>query len=320
MRTPTPTHRVWLALKRLMASCRILAYPSKLKRLWNLKFMGQYFVAPRRRDRFFFLTHKYYLSRYFSLAQRIDCAICHYGYEGRNRIPAYLRAVYHSPHGLTLWQQVANGVRCAITLRATEDNRHEGDLSVCCYVNDARVCRLSFSYIDCSVFGLPPQFTMFVTRNQTDQIPELQLFRDTFKQNSPPYFCIASVCGIAMANDMPAVYMVKADAQIAYEEKYAKSFSNSYSALWKGLGAQEIDGRHAYSMPIPLLLAPLSDVKHRRRATARRRNWLEIALCTRRTMLEQRVSRPLAPTEGEANDMLAPWDNQKSENAAQNQT
>jgi uncharacterized protein VirK/YbjX len=285
-----------------------------------MKFMGQYFVAHDQRDRFFFLTHKYYLSRYFSLAQRIDCAICHYSYEGRNGTPAYLRSVYHSPHGLTLWHQVPNGVRCAITLRATEDNRYEGDLSVCCYVNDARVCRLSFSYINCSMFGLPPQFTMFVTRNQTDQIPELQLFRDTFKQNSPPYFCIASVCGIAMANDMPAVYMVKADAQIAYDQKYAKSFSNSYSALWKRLGAREIGIRHAYSMPIPLLLAPLSDLKHRSRAIARRRNWLDIALCTRRAMLEQRVRRAPPPTEGEANDMLQLWENQKSEHAAHNQS
>src|ERR1022692_2342973 len=307
MRNLSPARRLWLALIRLAASCRILAYPLKLRRLWNLGFMGEYFQSQDKKDRFFFLTHDYYLSRFFTLAQRIDCAIAHYSYEGQNCTPAYLRSVYHSEFGLTLWQQVVNGVRCAITLRATEDNRHEGDLSVCCYVNDARVSRVSFSYVDCSIFGLPPQRTIFVTRNQTYLIPELQLFRDIYKQNSPPYFCIASICGIAMANGMHAILMVKSDAQIAFAEQYAGSFSNSYSALWKRLGAEEIGGQHAYSMSIPLPLAPLSAVRHRSRAIARRRNWLEITLSARRTMLEYRMSRVPPPAGVEADDLPMPW-------------
>ena len=282
--------------------------------------MAPYFQRPNQGDRFFFLTHNYYLSRYFTVAQRIDSAIFHYGYEGKNWLPAYLQAVYHSVRGLLLWHQVVNGSRCAITLCATDDNRYEGDLSVCCFVNDVRVCRVSFSYVNRSLFGLPPQSTMFVTRNQTDQIPELKLFRDAFKQNSPPYFCIAAVCGIAMANGMRAIYMVKAEAQIAYSADYAESFSNSYSTLWKRLGAQEIGGQHAYSMPIPLRLAPLSAVKHRSRAIARRRNWLGIALCARRTMLGQRMNRVPAPAEGEPDEELLLWDSQESENIAQGQT
>jgi uncharacterized protein VirK/YbjX len=319
MRTLTPTHRAWLATKRLVAACRILAYPQKLRTLWQMKFMGPYFKGYKPRDRFFFLTHNYYLSRYFTVAQRIDSAIFHYRFEGENCPPGYLPAVYESSRGLMLWHQVVNGARCAITLCATEDNRYEGDLSVRCFVNDVRVCRVSFSYVNSSVFGLPPQPTMFVTRNQTDQVPELKLFRDAFKQNSPPYFCIAAVCGIAMANGMPAIYMVKADAQIAYAEDYAESFSNSYSTLWKRLGAREIGGQHAYSMPIPLLLAPLSAVKHRSRAIARRRNWLEIALCARRTVLAQKMSPVPPPAEGAPDEELLLWDSQEPENIAQGQ-
>lgn len=318
MRKLTPAQRWWLALQRLIASCRILRYPHKLNQLWNMGFMGQYLKGQNQRDRFFFLTHNYYLSRYFTVAQRIDSAIFHYGYEGRVGASAYLRDVYHSRRGLTLWQQVVDGVRCAITLCATEDNRHEGDLSVCCFVNDVRVCRVSFSYVDSSVFGLASQCTMFVTRNQTDHVPELQLFRNTFKQNSPPYFCIASVCGIAMANGMPAIYVVKADAQIAYAETYAESFSNSYSTLWKRLGAQEIGCKHAYSMPIPLLLAPLSAVKHRSRAIARRRNWLEIALCTRRTILDCGMGPAQAEEDGDPVTRL--WEGQEEGDIAQSQS
>ena len=175
------------------------------------------------------------------MAQRIDCAITHYSFEGRNYGPTYHRSVHQSPHGLVLWHRVVDGTRYAITLRATEDIRREGDLSVLCFVNDTRVCRVSFSYVNGSLFGLRPGRTMFVTRSQTDRNPELQRFRDTFKQNSPPYFCLASVCGIAMANGMRTILMIKHDAQIGYAEQYAEGFRNSYSALWEAFGAQEIE-------------------------------------------------------------------------------
>jgi uncharacterized protein VirK/YbjX len=254
----------------------------KPKELWSLNFM------------------KPYLSRYFTLAQRIDCAITHYSFEAQNYGPTYRRSVYQSPRGLVLWHRVEDGTGYTITLRATEDKRREGDLSVYCFVNDTRVCRVSFSYVNGSLFGLQRERTMFVTRSQTDRNSELQRFRDTFKQNSPPYFCLASVCGIAMANGMRGIFMIKDDAQMGYAEQYAEGFRNSYSALWEAFGAQEIEHRHAYALSIPLKLNPLSVVKHRGRAIARRRFWLEIALNTRKAMLGGRTSRAPPPLEGEA--------------------
>ena len=191
-------------------------------------------------------------------------------------------------------------------MRATEDYRYEGDLSVLCFVNDTRVCRVSFSYVDGSLFGLQPERTIFVTRNQTDRNPELQRFRDSFKQNSPPYFCLASVLGIAMANGMRAIFMVKDGAQIAYEERYAEGFRNSYSALWEAFGAQEIDDRRAYTMPIPPKLNPVSIVKHKNRAVARRQNWQDVALSARQAMLEGRTSCAPAPIDGGALSLLHP--------------
>lgn len=261
--------------------------PLKPKELWSLNFMRPH------------------LSRYFTLAQRIDCAITHYSFEGQNYGPTYHRSVYQSPRGLVLWHRVVAGTRYTITLRATEDRRrYEGDLNVLCFVNDTRVCRISFSYVNGSLFGLQPERTMFVTRNQTDRNPELQRFRDTFKQNSPAYFCLASVCGIAMANGMRAIIMIKDDAQTSYGERYAEGFRNSYSALWEAFGAQEIDDRHVYTMSIPPKLKPLSIVKHKHRAVARRRNWLEITLNTRQAMLEDRTSRVPPLIEGEAYALL----------------
>lgn len=290
----------WLIPFRVIAACRILRFPSKLRRLWSLNFMRPYFSLKDKRDTFFFLTHKYYLSKAFTLAQRIDCAVAHYSFEGQNYGAVYHRSVYQSPRGLALWHRVENGTRYTITLCATEDNRYEGDLSVLCFVNEARVCRVSFSYVSGTLFGLRPDHMMFVTRSQTDRNPELGRFRDSFKQNSPTYFCLASVCGIAMANGMPAIVMVKDEAQIAYEEQYARGFRNSYSALWEAFGAQEIVDRCAYIMSIPPKLSPLSSVEHKNRAVARRRNWLEVALSARQVMLQDRTSWAPPPIDGEA--------------------
>jgi uncharacterized protein VirK/YbjX len=293
---------------RLMAACRILWYPSKLKRLWSLNFMSGFFAGQPKRDPFFFLTHDYYLSRCFTLAQRVDCAISHYSFERLNYGSAHHRSVYHSPRGLELWRRVIGDTVFAVRLCATEDHRHEGDLSVLCLVDDKRVCRLSFAYVNGAEFRLRPGSTMFITRNQTDRGPELQLFRDSFKHNSPTYFCLAAVCGIAMANGMRAICMIKDEAQIAYAERYAESFRNSYSAFWEAFGAEEIAGLCAYRMTIPLGLSALSDVKHKNRAVARRRNWLEVALSARQAMLEGRTSEGPPPIEGAAYALLPPVD------------
>lgn len=291
-----------------MAGSRILAFPSKLRQLWSLDFLRPYFCETHKRDTLFFLTHDYYLSRYFSLAQRIDCALAHYGFERQQHGAGYRRSVYQSPRGLTLWHRTVDGTEYRIVLCVTDDLRYEGDLSVLCLVEGTRVCRLSFSYVSGQLFGLPPEPTMFVTRNQTDRNPQLQRFRDAFKHNSPPYFCVAALCGIAMANGMRRLAMIKDEAQIAYSKLYEQSFRNSYSGLWEALGACNTEGPHAYILSLPLKMAPLTDVSHRSRAVARRRNWLEIALSARHAMLEHRTNRVPAPLEAAPEALLPPED------------
>jgi hypothetical protein len=103
---------------------------------------------------------------------------------------------------------------------------------------------------------------------------------------------------------MRAIFMVKDGAQLGYAERYAQGFRNSYSALWEAFGAQEIDHRDAYTMSFPLKLNPLAGLKHKGRAIARRRNWLEIALSARQAMLEDRTSSAPPPIEGEACALL----------------
>ena len=259
----------------------------KAKELFSLNFMGPY-LSPR-----------------FTLSQRIRCAIAHYSFEGRHFGSVYHRAVHQSANGLLLWQRVVDGTRYAITLCATEDKRREGDLSVLCFVNDTRVCRVAFAYVNGRLFGLDARRTMFVTRSQADRNAELQRFRATFKQNSPPYFCLAAVCGIAMANGMRNILLVKHDAQMAYADQYAEGFKNSYSRLWESFGAEELEHRHAYLMSIPPRFNPLAGMKHRSRAIARRRNWLEVALSARAAMLADRLSVAPPPIDANAHAPIA---------------
>jgi uncharacterized protein VirK/YbjX len=271
---------------RLIALCRILR-SLKPADLWSLNFLGPY------------------LSKNFTLLQRIGCAIAHYTFEARNYTLGYHYAVHQSVDGLILWHRVVDGTRYTISLGTTKDTRREGDLTVSCSVNDTRVCRVSFSYMDGARFGLAPGKTMFVTRSQTDHNPALQHFRNTFKQNSPPYFCLAAVCGIAMANGMRSILMIRHDAQLSYAERYAEAFRNSYSRLWEAFGARELSDHRAYAMSIPLKLKPLSDVAHKTRAIARRRNWVEVALSARLALLGVRTSKDPAPVEGEPSAVLS---------------
>jgi uncharacterized protein len=278
------------AFMRGTAASRILLFPTQRRQIEGLAVMRKYCSD---HDPFFFLTHNFYLSQKLTLAQRIACAIEHYGYEERNRRADYHDMVYGSP-GLVLWQQEVEGTQYELRLAATDDNRYEGDLSVLLMVDDVRVCRMSFSYVDAQVFGLASDSAMFITRNQTDRNEQLNRFRATFKQNSPPYFCLAAMCGIAMANGMRALYAIKHDAQIAYEERYIAGFKNSYTDFWQQFGAEEVD-HQAYRLEIPLRLAPLNEVKHKNRAVARRRNWTQIIHDTRETMIAHSTSQMPAP-------------------------
>jgi uncharacterized protein VirK/YbjX len=284
-----------------------LFFPRKVLGLWFLQFLKPYFSHTEKPDLFFFLTHNYYLSKNLTVAQRVDCAVTHYSHESRSCGSSYHRAVYRSAAGLILWDRTVHGSRYALTLRATEDFRTEGDLSILCLVNDVRVCRLSFAYVRGAAFGLDSAVTMFVTRNQTDRNAELQLFREHFKQNSPPYFCVAAVCGIAMAHGIPNICLVADHAQIAYDRRYAAGFKNSYSELWQAFGAEELVGRQAYMMSIPLSLNPLTSVKHKNRAIARRQNWLDIMVNARRIILQHRLARFPSPIDFETSESPPFW-------------
>jgi uncharacterized protein VirK/YbjX len=275
----------------LLAALRVLLFPGGMLQFHSMEILKKLRNPARAHDPLYFITHKYYISKYFSLLQRVQSAMTHHKFELDHYSCEYARQVYRSS-GVVLWERSVDNLHFTIVLVATEDNRHEGDLSVILSVDNIRLCRMSFCYLNAHIFGLTSHVTMMISRNQTDRIPSRDLFGRYFKQNTPQLFCLSAICGIAMANELEAVLAIKHDAQIAYEETYDAGFRNSYSALWEKFDAVECD-QHVYRLNVPLKVRPLSFVNraHRARACDRRRHWDEIVQSTRLRMVDYRIPR-----------------------------
>ena len=255
---------------RLLAALRIMFFPNTIIRLNSMKVMAKLYNPTRKRDPLYFLVHNYYMSKRFTLRQRVRCAIIHHEYELESYTGEYARQVYRSD-GILLWKRSVDDLHFTIVLIATDDNRHEGDLSVALCVDGVRLCRMSFCYLNADIFGLSSNMTMLNSRNQTDRTSFRDLFDRCFRQNTPQLFCLSAVCGIAMANEFKSVFAIKHDAQVNYDETLDSGFRNSYTALWEKFDAVEND-RHVYMLNVPLKLRPVSLVNraHRNRARARR--------------------------------------------------
>jgi uncharacterized protein VirK/YbjX len=252
---------------------RVLLFPEHANQLRALRFMEDFLWCAKQRDTYFFINHKHYLSRFFTPRQRIDSALRHYIHESRAFNPEYRAKVYGSD-GIVLWEQRIADSNFRITLVATDDNRYEGDVSVLLWVNSVPVCRMSYSIVSSETFGLSIGAVPFITRNQIAQGRELEIFRECFPQNSPPYFCLAAIAGVATACDFNSIAAIKGVAQLAYESQYDIGFKNSYCIFWSQFGAREI-GQSAYLIDVPPELPSLQDVKskHRTRAKLRRTHW-----------------------------------------------
>lgn len=271
---------------RLLRALRILFFPRAMLQFHSMEIMRKLCA----RDPLYFITDSYYISRHFTLRQRVQSAMNHHQFELKNYSCEYARQVYRSS-GVLLWERSVDNLHFAIGLIATEDLLHEGDLSVILSVDNIRLCRMSFCYLDARIFGLPSHMTMLISRNQTDRVPSRDLFNRCFKNNMPQLLCLSAICGVAMANEFEAVLAIKHDAQISYKETFDSSFRHSYSALWEKFDAVECD-RHVYRLNVPLKLRPLPavDAIHRARARDRRSLWDDIAQSARSRMIDYRMA------------------------------
>jgi uncharacterized protein VirK/YbjX len=278
------------SILRFLAALRIMFFPITITRFHSMKIMTKMYNPERKHDPLYFLVHHYYLSKKFTLRQRVQTAMNHHEYELANYSSEYARQVYRS-EGILLWKRTFDNLHFTIILIATDDNRHEGDLSVILSVNGIRLCRMSFCYLNADILGQSSSITMLISRNQTDPTPFRDLFDRCFKQNTPQLFCLSAVCGIAMMNEFRTVFAIKHNAQIAYDKTLDPGFRNSYTALWEKFDAVEID-RHVYMLNVPLNVRPVGLVNrvHRARARARRSYWDEIVRSARLTMVGYRTA------------------------------
>jgi uncharacterized protein VirK/YbjX len=278
------------AFFRVLAALRIVLFPNMMFKFHSMELTLKLYNPVRKHDPLYFLSHNYYISKHFSLRQRVQAATDHHRYELLNFDSEYARQVYRSD-GLLLWQRAVDNIKFTIVLIATDDNRHEGDLSVILSVNDTRLCRMSFCYLNANIFGLRSQMTILISRNQTDRMRVRDSFDQCFKQNTPQFFCLAAVCGIALSNEFKTLLAIKHDSQIAYEEKFDSGFRNSYTALWERFDAVEIE-RHVYMLNVPLNRRPLRSLEsgHRVRARNRRRHWDDISQSARSCIVNHRIA------------------------------
>jgi uncharacterized protein VirK/YbjX len=274
---------------RCVFGLRIMFFSNAVFQFDSMKVFDKLRHPTRKHDPLYFLVHHYYVSKRFTLRQRLQVAMSHHKYELEAYGSEYMRQVYRSD-GILLWERFFENLHFTIALIATPDNRHEGDLSVILSVNGIRLCRMSFCYLNANIFGPSSHMTMLISRNQTDQTSSRDLFDRCFKQNTPQLFCLFAVCGIAITNGFKSVFAIKHDAQIAYEQSHDSGFRNSYTALWEKFDAVEID-RHVYMLNVPLKLRPVGVVNpvHRRRARARRGYWDEIVHGVRSSMAQYRT-------------------------------
>jgi uncharacterized protein VirK/YbjX len=255
---------------RAVRATRLLLFPIHAWRLHRLNRLGRFL----RVDPLMFIKREACLSRNFGLRQRVDNVLLHYQHELDSFDETYRERVYHKD-GLVLYEDQVGDVRLSMRLNASGEHRCEGDVTVFVELNGQDACYVSYSFVNAACFGLPPGKTLFVTRSQL--MPAVRLFRRCYPHSSPQYFCLAAIAGIALANDMETIAVIKAEAQVSYQAPLKDGFRNSYCHFWGQFGARSID-HQAYMLDLPLSVRPLSSApsKHRARAIQRREHWASI--------------------------------------------
>ena len=303
--------RHWLAHRRrlpvsswllsTLRSARVLLFYRDHAALCQLDVYRNYVMASPNDDPFHHLSHRGYLMEGLSARQRVQCVLSHYRFEETTFNAAYKQAVY-AAGGLTLWRHVVDDTEFLIRLEMASRMNAEGDLTLALVADGKVLHRLSFSWVDGNIAGVPAPLVPFVARNQgrwTDSNEAFEAFERCFPNNSPSFFCFAAMQGVAQAVGMEQVLAVKCTSHIAYDPTDVKHFANAYDGFWKILGGVEMPGK-AWLIALPFYLKPLADMpsKHRKRAAQRREFWRAIGDSTRTTLL--RHMAPAVATQSRA--------------------
>lgn len=227
------------------------------------------------------VSHKYFLSRGLSMAQRIECADSHFRFE-----TAYARASYHAAirdsSGLTLWRAQAAGIDYSILLHHADDLPQEGLTSISLVAGGNVLHVIALTWVPEQL--LRPRadaaaWLMFISRSQSahQDLAGVADFRTAFPQNAPSYFCMAAALGVAAAHAQTRIVGIDGKMQVAFEPRLAAGFRRSYGDFWHSYGGVA-DSWQGHVIPVPAQLPALTAIpsKHRSRARARRAHWTAI--------------------------------------------
>jgi len=269
------------AARAIWGTFRALCRYAQHERLFNIRPFERYLTAGTRADLLFHLTHRHFLCNDLSLSERVECALQHFTCEDLRYGDTYHAAVYAGT-GIQLWCATVGGVRYSIRLGSSVSLRHEGPVSVVLLADEVQLHETSFAWVESRVLDddNPTRTDLFVTRNQSTRpdSAELAQFRIDFGQNSPSYFCLAAIHGIAISHQLSRIVGIRHDLQIAFDPQFSTGFKNSYCDFWLQFGGVPL-GRRGSAMPVPPDMMPIASLKakHRARARSRRMFWAQIA-------------------------------------------
>lgn len=273
-------------------SARVMLFRRDHLRLLGLAIYRDY-VCPAHDDVFHHLSHRHYLAKGLRLRERVRCATIHYRFENSAFDADYKHAVYRDG-GLVLWRRDADGTCFTIRLQMANRLNAEGDLTLALLCGDACLHRLSFSWVEGRFAGVDAPVLPFVARNQGhrgDAAGPMAAFEAVFPNNSPSFFCIAALHGVACSLGIDRIAAVKSSFQCAWTPADTVRFANAYDGFWQTMGGVDRPGR-AWHIALPFALRPLSatPAKHRKRAAMRREHWRAIA-----ESAQLRLSRHVVP-------------------------
>lgn len=210
-------------------------------------------------DPFRHLNHPHYLRRGLTNTQRVRYAYEHYAFESRAWKSDYHQAIY-AQASIELWRCEIEGTILSTTLQASPriNNFPEGELEICFKVGDVSLHRMSFNWLVAANNSSP---TLFISRSQgvprshnssANAAIALGEFRRLFRQVSAPFFCFASVQGLARVVGAGEVYGVRCFQQTCAEtESEVNRFQVAYDDFWRALGGRDENGE-GFLIPLPV--------------------------------------------------------------------
>jgi uncharacterized protein VirK/YbjX len=289
------------SILRAARSLRVLYYLREHAAMCRLAVVRDHIARAAPNDLFHHLTQRGYLLRGLSARRRAQSALFHYRFDEATFSAAWKHAVYRNG-GLPLWVHHANGSTFVIRLEMAARLDAEGDLTIAMLADEKVLHRLSFSWVDGTLFGLAAPVVPFIARNQgrwTDSDAAFAAFEAAFPNNAASYFCFAALQGVARTLGMTRALAVNSASHIAWSPSDAPHFVNAYDRFWTVLGGVPHDAT-CYRIALPLPVTPLAQKasRHRRRAALRRANWQAIdtsaaAVLQRFVLLPARIPAPV---------------------------